>query len=72
MQVQAKNIHNTVCMLKQEVIFSLFDSQSIIHKRVLFTFKKIMFIQWLYIMGHNTAAPTITVHNVNYAVYQII
>lgn len=23
-------------------------------------------------MGHNTLAPTITVHDVNYAVYQII
>lgn len=31
-----------------------------------------MFIQWFYIMGHNTAASTITVHDVYYAVYQII
>lgn len=31
-----------------------------------------MFIQWFYIMGHNTAAPTINVHDVYYAVYQII
>lgn len=59
-------------MLKQEVIFSLFDSQSIIHERVLFTFKDCMFVQWFYIIGHNTLAPTITVHDVNYAVYQII
>lgn len=59
-------------MLKQEVIFSLFDSQSIIHKRVLFTFKDFMFVQWFYIMGHNTAVSTITAHDVYYAVYQII
>lgn len=31
-----------------------------------------MFVQWFYIMGHNTAVSTITAHDVYYAVYQII